>query len=174
MRIHIPKVHVVNNHSRYSTALVRLLGSLMLYFLFSLLAETVYAATENIDPLDSSHGSIWLMNDSGAYFNALLLETEVDFDISGMIARARVRQRFNNTSSFWAEGIYVFPLPDNAAVDHFRLRIGERIIEGQIQEKAKARKTYESAKSEGKQSGLIEQHRPNVFTTSLALSLIHI
>ena len=168
MRMYIFKAHIVNNHSRYSTALVRLLGSVMLYFLFSLLAETAYAATENIDPLDSSHGSIWLMNDSGAYFNALLLETDVDFDISGMLARARVRQRFNNTSSFWAEGIYVFPLPENAAVDHFRLRIGERIIEGQIQEKAKARKTYESAKSEGKQGGLIEQHRPNVFTTSLA------
>ncbi len=113
-------------------------------------------------------GSVWLVPDNGGYINALLLETDVNFDISGMIVRAKVIQRFKNASSLWAEGVYVFPLPDNAAVDHFKLHIGERQIEGQIQERAQARKTYEIAKNEGRQAGLVEQQRANVFTTKLA------
>ena len=38
-----------------------------------------------------------------------------------MLARVRVRQSFHNPGQHWAEGIYVFPLPEQAAVDHLRL-----------------------------------------------------
>ena len=154
--------------SRLMTAALRLLGSLALYWLFGLLAETVYAATPAADPFDATQGSVWLQQDDGSYVSALLLETDVDIDVSGMIARAQVRQRFSNTGDVWAEGIYVFPLPENAAVDHFRLTIGARVIEGRIRERSEARAAYETAKSEGRRAGLMEQHRPNVFTTSLA------
>ncbi|MGB5679273.1 MAG: marine proteobacterial sortase target protein [Gammaproteobacteria bacterium] len=150
------------------TLLLRLLGALALYLCFGLMAELVYATDENTDPLESTQGSVWLLPETGSYTNALLLQTEVAIDVSGMIARAIVKQRFKNTSDFWAEGLYVFPLPANAAVDHFNLRIGERLIEGQIQEREQARMTYESAKQEGRQAGLIEQQRANVFTTSIA------
>jgi len=51
--------------------------------------------------------------------------------ISGMLARVSVIQRFRNPAATWAEGIYVFPLPESAAVDRLRLRIGERLIEGE-------------------------------------------
>ena len=62
----------------------------------------------------------------------------------------------------------MFPLPDNAAVDHYRLHIGERIIEGRLKEREQARKVYKQARSEGRRAGLIEQQRPNVFSSSLA------
>ncbi|UCB55567.1 MAG: marine proteobacterial sortase target protein [Thiotrichales bacterium] len=154
--------------TRYSTHVYRLLGALALYYLFGLLANTVYAAEHHSNPLDSTHGSVWLLAEDQSYTEALLLETEVDIDIAGMIARTRVSQRFNNTGDLWAEGIYVFPLPDNAAVDHFKLRVGERIIEGQVQERTEARNTYSNARREGRQAGLVEQQRANVFTTSIA------
>ncbi len=99
---------------------------------------------------------------------APLLHTTVNITISGLIARTTVSQKFFNTSDEWAEGIYVFPLPDQAAVDHMRMKIGERIIEGQIQERTQAKKTYQKAKASGKQASLVEQERPNVFTTSVA------
>jgi Ca-activated chloride channel family protein len=122
-----------------------------------------------VSPYDSEHGSVWLRVDgSESYREALQLETDVGFQVSGLIARATVRQQFRNDSDTWAEGLYVFPLPDDAAVDHFRLRIGERVIEGQVMERAAAKKTYEQAKQAGKRTGLVEQQRPNVFTTSLA------
>lgn len=46
------------------------------------------------------------------------LATEVSFRVAGVVARANVRQRFRNSSGAWVEGVYVFPLPETAAVDH--------------------------------------------------------
>ncbi len=99
---------------------------------------------------------------------APLLLTDVRIDVSGMVARATVAQRFVNPTAVWQEGVYVFPLPAGAAVDHLDMRIGERRIEGQIRERAEARAAYEQAKSEGRKATLVEQERPNVFTTSVA------
>jgi|GEM_PF-5803249 len=66
------------------------------------------------------------------------------------------------------EGIYAFPLPDNATVDELTMIIGESKIEGVIQTRDKARSTYETAKKSGKKSSLLEQQRPNLFTTKVA------
>jgi Ca-activated chloride channel family protein len=163
-----------NPNARYEhdfspgAGLFRLLGALILYLLFGLLSESAFANDDNPETLEATHGSVWLLSDNGSYINALLLDTDVDFDVSGMIARATIRQRFKNTSSLWAEGIYIFPLPEHAAVDHFKLRIGERQIEGQIHERTAARKVYEAATIEGRKAGLIEQQRANIFKTSLS------
>ncbi len=156
------------NSTSLTTILFRLLGTVVLYTSFGLLAETAFAYNNEPGPMDPTQGSVWLSSGNGDYTNALLLETDADFTVSGMISRATVRQRFKNTGTQWAEGIYVFPLPENAAVDHFRLRIGERIIEGQIRERAQAKKFYQAAKNEGRQAGLVEQQRSNVFKTALA------
>ena len=96
------------------------------------------------------------------------LSSDVEIRVTGPIARTLLSQHFVNPSDTWAEAVYAFPLPQDAAVDHLRMRIGERVIEGEIQEKAEARQTYETAKREGKRSALVEQHRPNLFTTAVA------
>lgn len=105
---------------------------------------------------------------SGNYSPAPVLDTDVTMDVSGLIARVKVVQKFRNDGLEWAEGKYTFPLPDNAAVDHMRLVIGSRIIEGQIHERKKARKIYRTAKRQGKRASLVEQQRANIFTTSVA------
>ncbi len=114
-------------------------------------------------------GSLLFRTDTGGIYDvAPTVDTDVHMDISGTIARVTVKQAFFNDSPDWREAIYAFPLPDNAAVDRMRLRVGDRLIEGQIKEKRKARKTYEKARAEGRQAGLVEQQRPNMFTTSVA------
>lgn len=114
-------------------------------------------------------GSLLLKTErQGAYLAAPTLATDVHMQISGMAARVRVSQKFHNPSKQWVEGVYVFPLPQNAAVDHLVMRIGARVIEGQVQEKLAARAKYEAAKKEGKQASLVEQERPNIFTASVA------
>lgn len=110
-------------------------------------------------------------NQLGRYIPAPILKTDVQIAVTGIIARATVRQEFTNPSQKkgdWLEGIYVFPLPETAAVDHLRMHVGERIIEGQIKERGEAKKVYEKAKQEGKRTSLVEQERPNIFTTSVA------
>ena len=118
---------------------------------------------------DVKQGSLLLKTGKpGAYLPAPTLDTDVHMQVSGMTARVRVTQKFHNPSQYWVEGVYVFPLPEHAAVDHLKMRIGDRVIEGQVQEKQAARATYASAKQDGKQASLVEQERPNIFTTSVA------
>lgn len=124
-------------------------------------------AAEGPSPNEMQSGSLLLRMANG-YTSATLLNTDVNMDISGLVARVKVRQEFRNTSQQWVEGIYVFPLPDKAAVDRMRMHIGERFIEGEIQEKEHAKKTYEQAKAAGKKASLVEQQRANLFTTSVA------
>jgi Ca-activated chloride channel family protein len=96
------------------------------------------------------------------------LSTVVDVRVTGIIARTEVVQRFSNPSDAWVDGVYVFPLPEDAAVDTLAMRVGERVLEGQIQERKKAKATYVQAKREGRKASLVEQERPNIFTTSIA------
>jgi len=117
---------------------------------------------------DAGHGTLYLKEGNGNKIASPLLFTDVHMDVSGMIARVQVKQRFVNPTAEWREGVYVFPLPEKAAVDHLRMQIGERVIEGQIKERSDARRTFEAAKSEGRKTTLIEQERPNMFTTSVA------
>jgi len=139
----------------------------VLALVFVLLSGPEPASAEDVSPDELQSGSLLLRMANG-YATATLLNTDVDISISGLVARVKVRQEFRNTGNEWVEGVYVFPLPDTAAVDHMRLHIGERFIEGEIQEKEHARKTYEKAKSEGKKATLVEQQRANLFTTNVA------
>jgi Ca-activated chloride channel family protein len=137
--------------------------------LLCLTAASAAAPAGERRPQDATQGSLWLRDEqNNAYQPAPTLDTRVKMDITGMLARVQVRQTFHNPGNRWAEGIYVFPLPAQGAVDHLRMIIGERIIEGQIKERAQARKTYQRAKQAGQRASLVEQERPNMFTTSLA------
>ena len=49
-----------------------------------------------------------------------------------------------------------------------QLRIGDRVIVGEIQERERARANYERARAAGQRASLLEQHRPNLFTTDVA------
>ncbi len=109
-----------------------------------------------------------LFKQDNQYAKAAQLNIDVAMIVTGMINRVSVTQSFSNTTDHWQEGIYVFPLPENAAVDQLRLKIGDRIIKGQIKEKQAAKKIYQQAKKSGKQAALTEQERPNIFTTSVA------
>jgi Ca-activated chloride channel homolog len=118
-------------------------------------------------PHDIQSGSLLLQMQAG-YAIATRINTAVEIRVSGPVARTVVRQEFRNDGAEWVEGTYVFPLPDSAAVDRLRLRIGERFVEGEIREKEAARAEYEKAREDGKRAGLVEQQRSNLFTTSIA------
>ena len=118
---------------------------------------------------DVVEGTLFLRGEGNAEsVKAPTLKTDVNVHVTGLIARVAVHQEFTNPGTTWAEGIYVFPLPETAAVDHLRMRIGERVIEGLIKERTEAKKTYEQAKVQGKRASLLEQERPNIFTSSVA------
>nr|AOO89429.1 membrane protein [Rhizobium leguminosarum bv. trifolii] len=122
-------------------------------------AETPQASAELaalVRPNDVRSGSLLFPSkEPGFYVEAPRLKSDVAIDVSGPIARVKVTQRFQNPSQGWVEGTYVFPLPDNSAVDTLKMQIGERFIEGQIKPRQEAREIYEQAKAEGKKTALL-------------------
>jgi Ca-activated chloride channel family protein len=102
------------------------------------------------------------------YVAAPTVATEINMRVGGMVARVEVRQTFHNPSQSWLEGVYAFPLPENAAVDGMRIAFGDKVIDAVIAEKAAARQTYDKARKEGRKAALVEQQRPNLFTNDVA------
>src|SRR5687767_159306 len=132
-----------------------------------LIAAVSIAAAEAASPESPTTGTL-LFKGADSTIPAPLLATDVRIDVAGIVARTTVTQRFINPGADWREGVYIFPLPETAAVDHLEMRIGERRVAGQIRERAQARQVYEQAKQEGRKAALVEQERPNMFTTSVA------
>lgn len=97
-----------------------------------------------------------------------LKHTDVDASISAYIASVNVTQEFHNPYDEKIEAIYVFPLPQNAAVNGFVMTIGERKIRGIIREKEQAKQIYNQAKALGYVASLLTQQRANVFTQHVA------
>jgi Ca-activated chloride channel homolog len=105
----------------------------------------------------------------GAVDSALPLErTRVNVHITGPLVSVVIGQHFTNPLKEAAELDYLFPLPEEAAVSGFELRIGTRHVQGDLQESEAARTAYEDARQQGKRSGLFEQRRPNLFAVRLA------
>ncbi|AUD79826.1 marine proteobacterial sortase target protein [Kangiella profundi] len=140
----------------------------VLFFLFwgtfFLSINQVSKADEELFPSSINYRSL----ESDLTFKQLPLSTDIKMHISSVVSRVSVKQTFSNESEQWLEGVYQFPLPENAAVDTLKMYIGQRIIEGEVQEKQQAQRTYEKAKAEGKRASLVEQVRDNLFTTKLA------
>lgn len=124
------------------------------------------AAGEATD--DRPIGLFFRGGEAGSVLEAPVLKTDVVLEVHGMVARATVRQVFHNPSDRWLEGIYVFPLPERAAVDRLTMLVGERRIEGRILEKAEAERAYRAAAGNGQRASLVSGERPNVFVTAVA------
>jgi len=155
---------------------IGLIASLVFISVVFMLSSTAFAypQTQTTRPAevgltDVHQGSLLFRTDKrGVFHIAPTVDTDVEMNVSGMVVRSKVKQTFKNPDNIWVEGVYVFPLPENAAVDHMRMIVGERVIEGEIQKREEAKKTYEKAKAEGKKAALTSQERPNVFTNAVA------
>lgn len=140
-----------------------LVGTLTAFMLFAMAPQAKTQSTEQ------GPGMLTCIDPTTKVERLLPLEkTVVDADISGMAARVTVRQFFKNDSRTPLEAIYTFPLPADAAVDRMNMKIGDRVIVGQIKRRAEAQQIYNDAKNAGKVASLLDQERPNIFTQSVA------
>lgn len=143
-----------------------LFKSISLSILFLAFSSLLFAQEESYEP--PTAGTLYISSNQMPEQEAINLKTDIKMQISGLSARVTVTQTFENDSDQWVEGKYLFPLPDKSAVDHLTMKIGDRLIVGEIKEKEEAKKIYQRAKLSGKKASLIEQHRPNLFTNSVA------
>lgn len=133
-------------------------------FLLGILLFALEASAQEI-----TQGALYAADKKGKQLGACPLKnTSVKTDISGFLARVRVRQEFENPFTGPIEAVYTFPLSQNGAVDDMTMTIGTRVVRGKIMKREEARAVYEAAKSEGKTASLLDQERPNIFTQAVA------
>jgi len=143
----------------------KILLSIGAWFIISLFLVAVEAA--ELDDIQA--GSLLLETGQvGEFSRGAALTTRVEMRITGLMAEVDVEQKFHNDTDHWVEGTYAFPLPENAAVNRLVMQIGSRRIEGEIQEKQQAIRTYQTARAAGQRASLVTQQRPNLFTSKVA------
>lgn len=97
-----------------------------------------------------------------------LLKSDIKADIQGDVATVQIQQTFFNSTTSPMNATYLFPLNKDAAVFAMSMKIGDETVQAIIQEKAKAKLLFETAKQNGKAAALLTQHRPNMFTQDIA------
>ena len=152
--------------------LERELNILFFSFFFTLLISFSLQARSLQSNINQPYGLFFVeadkLKEEKEIFAAPTLKTDVHVDVQGLLTTTTVKQYFINPTNTWMEAIYLFPLPDKSAVDFLRMKIGDRFIEGKIQEKVEAEKTYEKAKKIGKKASLVSSSRANIFKTKVA------
>ncbi len=128
---------------------------------------TAFAGTESTF-VKTLSPYIFIENGDPSIDRMPLKSTNVEVNISGVIAEVTVRQSYSNEGTRAINGKYIFPASTRAAVHGMKMIIGERIITAKIKEREKAQREFNEAKKQGKTASLLKQHRPNVFSMNLA------
>ncbi len=81
---------------------------------------------------------------------------KVDVEITGQKSVTRVEQEFFNPNNANLEGEYIFPIPKGAHLDKFTMRIGDKDMEAELLDAAKARAIYEDIVRRQKDPALLE------------------
>jgi Ca-activated chloride channel homolog len=119
-------------------------------------------------PARAEGPALALLDDAGEPGPALRQASDLKLEIHGLIAVAVLEQSFENAADEWRHGVYSFPLPEQAAVRRLDFIVGERLIRGRVREREEAAREFAAAKRAGKQAALVEQQRPNLFTSRIA------
>ncbi|HMB27279.1 MAG TPA: VIT domain-containing protein, partial [Blastocatellia bacterium] len=134
-------------------------------FLLSLIYAVIFLAIAialvNLVPANDSgvvkaaHGKVTqgalqaLGSDGQPRAECPLKHTDVKAEISGQLARVTVTQEFHNPFQEKIEAVYVFPLPQSAAVDDMTMIVGDRTVRGKIKRREEAQAIYEAAREAG-------------------------
>jgi len=97
----------------------------------------------------------------------------VSVDIRDQIARTVVEESFANHTDAQLEGVFYFPLPQDASISGFGMWIGDNLVEADVVEKQRAREIYETILRERRDPGLLEWSGGNIFKARVFPILPH-
>lgn len=80
----------------------------------------------------------------------------VDVTITDQVAQTRVDQVFVNDTDRELEGMYIFPLPEDAAISNFAMYVDGKRWEGKLLSKEEARRIYEDTVRRRRDPALLE------------------
>jgi Ca-activated chloride channel family protein len=124
------------------------------YLVLSAVAAAI-ALTTASPPSASAAG---LLVADGGFGGVLeIKEQDVRVTINNSIAVTQIDQVFVNTENRQVEALYTFPVPREASVSNFSMWIAGKEMIGEVVEKERARKIYNSYKQKKRDPGLLEQ-----------------
>lgn len=88
---------------------------------------------------------------------------KVKVEIRDQIARTTIEESFVNRTRSRLEGVFHFPLPQDASISGFGMWIGGELVEADVVEKQRAREIYETILRERRDPGLLEWAGGNIF-----------
>lgn len=141
--------------------------------------STVYQIDRERNLIVRNRKPMWLLGFEGASANESIgsLITKVDgrevpltigyhkvkVEIRDQIARTTIEESFVNRTDGRLEGIFHFPLPQDASISGFGMWIGNELVEADVVEKQRAREIYETILREKRDPGLLEWTGGNIF-----------
>jgi Ca-activated chloride channel family protein len=135
----------------------------------ALVASPAQAQDRDAAPRQKTESPYFFVKSNDPTLDQLPLKsTQVNVQVSGVIADVTVLQTYKNEGQRAIEAKYVFPGSTRAAVHGMNVRLADRLITAKIREKQQAKIEYDAAKAEGKTAALLEQHLPNVFQMNVA------
>ncbi|MEC9096592.1 MAG: VIT domain-containing protein, partial [Planctomycetota bacterium] len=91
----------------------------------------------------------------------------VDAVIDGQVAQVQIAQEFQNTSNRTIEASFVFPVPQNGAIDRLTLMVGDQEYEAKLLPRDEARSIYEGYIRRNQDPALLEWLGSGMFRTSV-------
>ncbi|WP_162275850.1 VIT domain-containing protein [Roseimaritima ulvae] len=117
-----------------------------------------YEGSSNVDEV----GSL-IANIDGRETPLTIGTHAVSVEIRDQIARTTIEETFVNHTGSRLEGVFYFPLPQDASISGFGMWIGGELIEADVVEKQRAREIYETILRERRDPGLLEWAGGNLF-----------
>src|SRR3981081_4296788 len=94
-------------------------------------------------------------------------EGTLDARVRDQVAGVQVSQTFHNPGSFVLETEYLFPLPEEGAIQNFVLMVDGRELPGRLLPKDEARRSYEDIVRSKRDPALLEYMGRGLFRTSV-------
>lgn len=132
--------------------------------LFFVLVAVVAAWIAPLVPLVYADGLIQV-NPPGA--NVFVRSQNVSIEIDNQIATTRVEQIFRNESNSDVEVVYLFPVPDKAAISDFAMWVDGKKLEAQVLNQQQARGIYEGIVRSKRDPALLEYAGQGVVKASI-------
>ncbi len=91
----------------------------------------------------------------------------VDVTVEDQVATTRIDQVFHNPNDWAAEGTYVFPIPDGAAIGEFTMWVDGEAAEARLLDAAEARRIYDDIVRRLRDPALLEYVGAGAFQASV-------
>ena len=91
----------------------------------------------------------------------------ITVSVTDGLAQTTVRQTFRNQNPFLVEGTYFFPLPEGAALQDFAMKMGGKMVKGEVLEKDKAASIYHGIVQRQRDPALLEYVGRRLFRARL-------